>query len=85
MDEGTPASIGNPIFRWQLRNQLEPEEAASTLGLSVDRYAQIAHLSPMTDDEIALVGEKTGIGQERLEEWTRHVRQRAVGRALRGN
>lgn len=85
MSAPTPTSIGNPIFRWQRRNELDTEHAAHTLGILVDRYAQIVHLSPMTDDEIAMVVEKTGIGQDDLERWTKHLRQRTVGRALRGD
>lgn len=85
MSEPTPTSIGNPIFRWQRRNELDTEHGAHMLGIPVGRYVQIVHLSPMTDDEIALIVEKTGISQDGLEQWTKHLRQRAVGRALRGD
>lgn len=82
-DDVTLRAIGNPLYRWQRDKQFDTEHAAQVLGIPVERYEQIIHLTPMADDEVAVVAEKTGISQDDLTQWTAHLRQHAIGRALR--
>lgn len=69
--------IGNPLHRWQRNRKFGTEGAAATVGIALERYAQISAFTPMTDDEMAAIAKKTGLSRDTLKAWTDYLRARS--------